>query len=99
MTRGSREISKINELEYIKDEIFANIWQTDLIIRVDPTTGEVIGQIDLSKLYPEKKSSNHVLNGIAYDRDQDRLFVTGKKWPKLFEIKLHDLSTLNQKEL
>ena len=98
VTRDSREISKINELEYIKDEIFANIWQTDLIIRVDPATGEVIGQVDLSNLYPEKKSSNHVLNGIAYDRDQDRLFVTGKKWPKLFEIKLHDLSTLNQEE-
>ena len=56
VTRESLEIGKINELEYIKNEIFANIWQTDLIIRVDPETGEVIGEIDLSKLYPEKKS-------------------------------------------
>ena len=99
VTRESLEIGKINELEYIKNEIFANIWQTDLIIRVDPVTGEVIGEIDLSKLYPEKKSNNQVLNGIAYDRDQDRLFVTGKKWSKLFEIKLHDLSAINKKSV
>ncbi|MEE2735601.1 MAG: glutaminyl-peptide cyclotransferase [Pseudomonadota bacterium] len=99
VTRESLEIGKINELEYIKNEIFANIWQTDLIIRVDPETGEVIGEIDLSKLYPEKKSNNQVLNGIAYDRDQDRLFVTGKKWSKLFEIKLHDLSAINKKSV
>ena len=99
VTRESLEIGKINELEYIKNEIFANIWQTDLIIRVDPETGEVIGEIDLSKLYPEKKSNNQVLNGIAYDQDQDRLFVTGKKWSKLFEIKLHDLSAINKKSV
>ena len=99
VTRESLEIGKINELEYIKNEIFANIWQTDLIIRVDPETGEVIGEIDLSKLYPEKKSNYEVLNGIAYDRDQDRLFVTGKKWSKLFEIKLHDLSAINKKSV
>ena len=99
VTRESLEIGKINELEYIKNEIFANIWQTDLIIRVDPETGEVIGEIDLSKLYKEKKSNNQVLNGIAYDRDQDRLFVTGKKWSKLFEIKLHDLSAVNKKSV
>ena len=85
--------------KHIKNEIFANIWQTDLIIRVDPETGEVIGEIDLSKLYPEKKSNNQVLNGIAYDRDQDRLFVTGKKWSKLFQIKLHDLSAINKKSV
>ena len=99
VTRGSLEIGKINELEYIKNEIFANIWQTDLIIRVEPETGEVIGEIDLSKLYPERKSNHEVLNGIAYDRDQDRLFVTGKKWSKLFEIKLHDLSAINKKSV
>ena len=99
VTRESLEIGKINELEYIKNEIFANIWQTDLIIRVDPEMGEVIGEIDLSKLYPEKKSNNQVLNGIAYDQDQDRLFVTGKKWSKLFEIKLHDLSAINKKSV
>ena len=98
VTRYSRELSKINELEYIRGEIFANVWQSDLIIRVDPTTGKVIGEIDLSELYPDRNPNEQVLNGIAYDRDRDRLFVTGKKWPKLFEIKLYELSTLNQRE-
>lgn len=83
-------IPMLNELEYVKGEIFANIWQTDLIARIDPATGAVTGWIDLSGLLPnaERTSNTDVLNGIAYLPDGDRLFVTGKRWPKLFEIRL-----------
>lgn len=85
---GWREVDKLNELEYIHGEIWANIWYSDRIARISPATGEVIGWIDLSALYPLKKrdSKEHVLNGIAYDADDQRIFVTGKNWPKLYEI-------------
>ncbi len=74
----------------MKGEIFANIWQTDNIIRIDPLTGNVLGWIDLRGLLPdeERTQQTNVLNGIAYDAATDRLFVTGKLWPKLYEIKL-----------
>ena len=76
-------------LEWVKGEILANIWQTDRIARIDPKTGKVVGWIDLSGLLPAKdRSGADVLNGIAYDAKGDRLFVTGKFWPTLFEIKL-----------
>jgi glutamine cyclotransferase len=83
-------ISQLNELEYIRGEIFANIWQTDRIIRIDPATGNVLGWIDLAGLYPEKDRtpSADVMNGIAYDDQGDRIFITGKQWPFLYEIKL-----------
>lgn len=83
-------VTMLNELEYIRGEIFANIWQTDSIIRIDPATGEVKGWIDLSGLLPEEERTpaTNVLNGIAYDPETDRLFVTGKLWPKLYEIRL-----------
>ena len=83
-------VTRINELEYIQGEIYANIWQTERIARIDPLTGQVIGWIDLKGiLSPEDHSEKvDVLNGIAYDAKNDRLFVTGKFWPKLFEIKL-----------
>lgn len=83
-------IPMLNELEYVKGEIFANIWQTDLIARIEPATGAVIGWIDLSGLLPnaERTPTTDVLNGIAYLPEGDRLFVTGKRWPKLFEIRL-----------
>lgn len=85
-------IANLNELEYIKGEIYANIWQTDRIARIDPKTGKVNSWIDLSGiLKPEDIPSDaqpDVLNGIAYDEKGDRLFVTGKLWPKLYEIKL-----------
>ena len=80
----------LNELEYIKGQIFANVWPTDRIVRIDPETGRVVGRIHLqglSKLLGESRKVD-VLNGIAYDPVGDRLFVTGKLWPKLFEIKL-----------
>lgn len=84
------KIDKLNELEYVKNEIWANIWYQDTIVRISPETGDVLGWIDLSGLYPhnQRRSNEDVLNGIAYDADSDRLFVTGKNWPELFEIKI-----------
>lgn len=83
-------VSNLNELEYIRGEIFANIWKTDRIARISPQTGEVLGWIDLEGiLRPEDHNRRvDVLNGIAYDENNNRLFVTGKLWPKLFEIEL-----------
>jgi glutaminyl-peptide cyclotransferase len=83
-------VVRLNELEYIHGEIFANIWQTDAIARIDPITGAVVGWIDLTGLLPleDRTPTTDVLNGIAYLPAGDRLFVTGKKWPKLFEIRL-----------
>jgi len=83
-------VTKINELEYVQGEIFANIWLTERIARINPLTGQVTGWIDLKGILSPKDCSEkvNVLNGIAYDIKNDRLFVTGKFWPKLFEIEL-----------
>jgi glutamine cyclotransferase len=82
-------LPRINELEFVKGEILANIWQTDLIARISPETGEVVGWIDLRGLLTAQEAARvDVLNGIAYDAARDRLFVTGKLWPWLFEINL-----------
>jgi glutamine cyclotransferase len=83
-------VVRLNELEYIHGEIYANIWLTDRIARIDPQSGQVLGWIDLSGLLSAEDRAQPVaeLNGIAYDAQGDRLFVTGKLWPKLFEIKL-----------
>jgi len=83
-------IWNINELEFINGEIYANIWQTDDLVRINPATGEVMGWIDLSGILPEAQQTEttDVLNGIAYDHAGDRLFVTGKLWPAVFEIRL-----------
>ena len=81
----------VNELEWIDGEIFANVWTTDVIVRIDPGSGNVTGVIDLAGLLPasdRRPGYTDVLNGIAYDAERDRLFVTGKRWPKLFEIEL-----------
>jgi glutamine cyclotransferase len=91
VTDEGRPIDQLNELEYVKGQVFANIWQTNRIARIDPNTGKVVGWIDLSGLLSDadqKAAPVDVLNGIAYDAKTDRLFVTGKRWPKLFEIKL-----------
>jgi glutamine cyclotransferase len=90
VTDSGRPVPRLNELEYVQGEVFANIWQTDRIARVDPNTGHVVGWIDLAGLLgPEDLTEPvDVLNGIAYDAAGDRLFVTGKLWPKLFEIEL-----------
>jgi glutaminyl-peptide cyclotransferase len=87
---GGVPVEKLNELEYIHGEIYANIWYSDKIARISPQTGNVIGWIDLAGLLPanERSGPDAVLNGIAYDAQHDRLFVTGKLWPKLFEIKV-----------
>lgn len=87
---GSSKVDKLNELEYVNGEILANIWYSDRIARISPKTGDVLGWIDCSQLYPAKQrpSREHVLNGIAYDATNRRLFVTGKHWPRLFEIEL-----------
>lgn len=87
--RDNEPVTKLNELEYIKGEIYANVWLTNKIAIIDPESGQVTGWIDLAGIYtPENTNSNNVLNGIAYDEQQDRLFVTGKRWSKLFQIRL-----------
>lgn len=82
-------VKRLNELEYIRGVIYANVWETNRIAKIAPDTGEVVGWIYLDGLLPpEDRPGADVLNGIAYDAAGDRLFVTGKLWPKLFEIKL-----------
>lgn len=84
-------VTRLNELEWVEGEVWANVWQTDLIARVDPASGRLLGWIDLAGLLPDEDRAAQrvdVLNGIAYDAATGRLFVTGKWWPKLFEIEL-----------
>ena len=85
-----KPIDRLNELEYIKGEIYANVWHEDRIARISPQNGRVIGWIDLTGLLPDSQKINEesVLNGIAYDAQHERLFVTGKRWPTIFEIKI-----------
>jgi glutamine cyclotransferase len=88
---GPQAIWSLNELEVVDGEIWANVWYTDRIARIDPETGQVTGWIDLTGLLSERDRERRpaaVLNGIAYDPETDRLFVTGKLWPKLFEIEV-----------
>lgn len=87
---GATEIDQLNELEFIRGEIYANIWHSDRLARISPKDGHVIAWIDLTGLLPGnlKTDAESVLNGIAYDPKGDRLFVTGKQWPAIFEIKL-----------
>lgn len=83
-------ISQLNELEYINGEIWANVWQTDFILRIDPVSGEVNSIVDLTGLSEQTQLGSYeaVLNGIAWDAESGRLFVTGKHWANLFEIEL-----------
>ncbi|HUC86102.1 MAG TPA: glutaminyl-peptide cyclotransferase [Candidatus Acidoferrales bacterium] len=83
-------VSRLNELEYIQGEIYANVWGTDFVVVIDPATGKVTGVIDFTGLLPaqDRDPNTDVLNGIAYDAAGNRLFVTGKRWPKLFEVSL-----------
>ena len=87
---GRDSVQQLNELEFIKGEIYANIWHSDRIARISPRNGHVLGWIDLTGLLPANQRVNDesVLNGIAYDAQHDRLFVTGKQWPKVFEIRV-----------
>jgi glutamine cyclotransferase len=82
-------VKNLNELEWVKGEIFANVWQTDYIVRIAPASGKVVGYVELRGLLSDgERAGADVLNGIAHDATHDRLFITGKWWPKLFEVKL-----------
>jgi glutamine cyclotransferase len=88
---NEKKLDQLNELEYINGEIWANIWQTDLIARIDPKSGKVNSYVDLAAIFPQSKRDEagaDVLNGIAFDPDGGRIFVTGKRWPLLYEIKI-----------
>ena len=86
---GAEGVVNLNELEYVKNEILANIWHSPRIARIDPRKGQVLAWIDLTSIVAkEQHSEEAVLNGIAYDKSGDRLFVTGKNWSKLFQIKV-----------
>jgi glutamine cyclotransferase len=88
MAAGS-PLKELNELEYVKNELFANVWQTDFVARIDPESGTVTGYIDFRGLLtPREREATDVLNGIAYDETGDRLFITGKLWPKVFEVRI-----------
>jgi len=91
VTLYGKPLQNVNELEWVKGEIFANVWQTNWIVRIDPKDGHVKSLVDLTGLLDpgeRPQGPDAVLNGIAYDAKNDRLFVTGKNWPKLFEIRL-----------
>jgi glutamine cyclotransferase len=90
VTDAKRPIRRLNELEYVRGEVWANIWYRDHLVRIDPDSGAVLGYLDLSDLWPHglPRRSEQVLNGIAYDPDGERLLVTGKRWPWLLEIEV-----------
>jgi glutaminyl-peptide cyclotransferase len=92
VTLEGKPVNNLNELEWVKGEIYANLWQTNWILRIDPHDGHVVGAINMAGLLSLSdivKGQTDVLNGIAYDAKSDRLFVTGKNWPKLFEVRIH----------
>lgn len=89
---GGQPVANLNELEFVRGEIWANVWRTDRIARIDPKTGRVTAWVDLSGLLSPAERTGTVdeLNGIAWDAQRDRVFVTGKRWPKLFQIRVKD---------
>jgi glutamine cyclotransferase len=89
VTDGARAIDHLNELEVVDGLVFANVWLTDRIAIIDPADGRVVGWLDLKGLAPAGTTGDAVLNGIAYDSRGKRLFITGKLWPKLYEIRVH----------
>jgi glutaminyl-peptide cyclotransferase len=92
VTANGKPLANLNELEWVHGQIYANVWLTQRIARIDPASGKVVGWIDLTGLSPHPEDTpdpaNDVLNGIAYDAAHDRLFVTGKRWPHVYEIRL-----------
>ncbi|HWO01199.1 MAG TPA: glutaminyl-peptide cyclotransferase [Blastocatellia bacterium] len=90
VTMNGRPITELNELEYIDGEIWANVWQTDLILLIDPASGQVKSFLNLKGILApsDRKGTEDVLNGIAYDSEHKRIFVSGKLWPRLFEIRV-----------
>jgi glutamine cyclotransferase len=91
VTDAGRPLFDLNELEYIDGEVWANIWRDDRVVRIDPDDGRIVGWIDLGSLYPTAaRPSYAVVNGIAWDPQSDRIFVTGKNWPAMFEIRFRE---------
>jgi len=91
VTDGESKVNELNELEFVDGFIYANIWQTHFIVKIDPVTGKVVGRIDLSSLGQEISKFNgsfDVLNGIAYEKKSKLFLVTGKLWPVLFALRL-----------
>lgn len=90
VTSRGQAVRSLNELEFINGEIWANVWYSDSIMRIDPDTGKVLGTVDASQLWPakERPSVEHVLNGIAYDAETKLIYLTGKYWPNLFVVEL-----------
>jgi glutamine cyclotransferase len=91
VTYDGKPVSQVNELEWVKGKIYANVWHTNMLIIIDPARGDITGVVDLTGLMLDRDrppGPDSVLNGIAYDAARDRLFVTGKNWPKLFEIRV-----------
>jgi len=90
VTLNDRPVNYLNELEFINGEIWANVWYQDIIVRIDPQTGQVTSMVDLTGLNPGRRNADEVLNGIAWDAENERLFVTGKLWPVLYEIAVQE---------
>ena len=89
VTLDGRPLERLNELEWIKGEVWSNVWMSDVIVRIDPATGQVIGVLDMTGLLQTpRQDGDDVLNGIAYDPEGDRTFVSGKRWPLMFEIRV-----------
>jgi glutamine cyclotransferase len=91
VTYEGKPLRNVNELEWVKGRIYANVWQTNMIVMIDPASGEITGAVNLAGLLSASDrlvGPDSVLNGVAYDATHDRLFVTGKNWPKLFEIRV-----------
>ena len=88
--QGTERIKNLNELEFINGEIWANVWYDDRVARISPESGQILGWVDLSNLFPknQRKDKDQVLNGIAQDPDSKKIYATGKNWPKLFEIEI-----------
>ncbi|MFZ9583370.1 MAG: glutaminyl-peptide cyclotransferase [Pseudohongiellaceae bacterium] len=86
VTEDGKPLDRLNELEFVEGEVWANVWYTDTIVRIDPTSGHVVGKLDLRGLN-EQRGVDDVLNGIAWDAEGKRLFVTGKLWSRLYEVK------------
>ena len=95
VSEHGQPVINLNELEWVEGKIYANIWQSSRIIIINPQSGAVEGSIDLSGLLPDslRKANTDVLNGIAYDSHQQRLFVTGKNWPRLYHIRISPSSS------
>lgn len=98
VTYQGKPLANLNELEFVRGRIFANVWQSNSIVVIDPANGRVTAQINLAGLLnaEDRSTAVDVLNGIAYDAKKDRMFITGKLWPKIFEIKLKAADLLDK---